>query len=106
MKLQYEEREQFDRCHKERDLFTESENAKNELKNQLIESGFLITNPLYIDGFSNTQQKEKVDEWSYVARFQKDKDGKSYLKCSARFTRTGKRCDFSIPIQEIKRKEK
>ena len=103
MKYKYPEYFVFEQSKKERDLIAELENTKSEFHKELSKFGYNITEELFINGTRNIQQKGKPTEWSYCTWYQKEKNGKTFLRCSVGFTQTGKQHDISIPVQTIKR---
>lgn len=75
-----------------------SEYAISKLHDHLIELGFPVKQILHINEHRNIQQEGKHDEWSYLAWYQRDKEGNTSLICSAGFTQIGEQSDITIPI--------
>lgn len=95
----------FNNKNLERDLVAEFEQAQNELIQQLINKGFPVVDPIYVNRSTCEQQKGLFDEWSYFAWHWNDGET-DRIECLANFANTPREThNFSIPIQTIKRKK-
>ncbi|HRN78578.1 MAG TPA: hypothetical protein PLU71_05015 [Candidatus Dependentiae bacterium] len=104
-KQDYPQYATFEYAKANRDLNAELNNTKQQLHYELSKLCYTIESPLSINRSRNIQQKGKPHEWSYIAWYQKDNDGNTYLKCSAGFMQIGEEDIISILVPEIKKKK-